>query len=756
VTFEERFFGVGNRLRWDAIEAGSLSSELKERLGPFLNDLRRNPEVLVLPRVADDGRVLWYVLCASGRIARSARDELRAFLGPSYSDFEGQPRRLDPNDPVEAAVLERYGSNAFRIEIPTGVNLNSARERLRLMTRVRDERPARHARRVRATGRVLRDFEYALLTRDGEVASECIAELRSTGRLGASNALFLEVRRLAALEQWAAVLKMPELGSLLATARPRRVTQAIIGAVYADRLRQFEDQNCSADAIGLFRSDILPRYRDLYTSRAGLSGFEVDVSFMLLAAASEVPRRELADGILSGYPTSNAQRDYLAAIAKSVSSPIPPPIAEPLDEARTAFAAGDIDRAYEIATALVPSFDRTVLLLRCARETGTLEAARVSLDAFHSLVDADRDRLRANAMLTRLLGTVVTLATEQTIDINLAAPAATETLPSSWPDWFRRLNSVEAWRGAVAVADAGAREWDIDALIRNPESLAETAELLLADRPEWGKEALRNSLPHLVEFFLTRPTNNALRTVFDNLFLAIAVDDQVSRSQFAMLSRIAEARIQLGVTTPEYRDMVGQLASAMDQVGSPAVADAALDAIDMLINAPCPDSNERQNFLVRVSAMCLRWYRRIDGAQWSLLRRFGEELGVTSLGEPPPDEATTDPTDSEWTSLNGKRLALYSLRETALRRVDAILKDLCPNVHVNLFHDHVGGSPALRTAAATADVFVLATAAAKHAATQFIEANRPQTRTTLYARGQGSASLLDALREYIRVAKPED
>src|SRR5439155_13257756 len=154
VTFGEAFFGPGNRLRWEAIQAGSLSADVKERLGPFLDDLRRDPEMLVLPRVRDDdGRVQWYVLCSSARIARIVRDELRAFLGPSYSDFEGQPMRLDPKDPVEAALVSRCGGNAFRIEVPQHNLINAARERLRLAVCLRDERPVRHARRVRAAGR---------------------------------------------------------------------------------------------------------------------------------------------------------------------------------------------------------------------------------------------------------------------------------------------------------------------------------------------------------------------------------------------------------------------------------------------------------------------------------------------------------------------------------------------------------------------------------------------------------------------------
>src|SRR5262245_39679989 len=147
MTFEERFFGPGNLLRWDAIQAGTLPANTRSRLGPFLDDLRRHPDVLVLPRVRETGRVQWYILPDSARAARVARDEIRAFLGPSYSDFEGQPTQFDSADSIDAAVLERCGHNAFRLEIPDSAILTDARERLRLFLRLRQERPVRHARR---------------------------------------------------------------------------------------------------------------------------------------------------------------------------------------------------------------------------------------------------------------------------------------------------------------------------------------------------------------------------------------------------------------------------------------------------------------------------------------------------------------------------------------------------------------------------------------------------------------------------------
>lgn len=628
MTFEEAFFGPGNRLRWEAIQAGSLSADARERLGPFLDDLRRDTEMLVLPRVRDDdGRVQWYVLCSSTRVARIARDELRAFLGPSYSDFEGRPMRLDPTDPVEAAVVSRCGANAFRLEVPQQSLINAARERLRLAVRLRYERPVRHARRVRAAGRVLRDFEYAILTGDGQSAVDCIAELRSAGHLGATNLLFLEVRRLAASTQWNAILALPGVGSLLAMARPRRVTEALIRAVYAVQLQEFEDGMRAAEAVGRFQSEVFPRFRNLYRSRAGLSGYEVDASFLLAAAASNIPRQDIAEAIVATYHEDSPRRRYLTALAGLLTPRSAATSAHSFLEARMAFAEADVDRAYELAAALAPSFDRCALLLRCARDMGTLAAARAALQALDGLADAERVRLDGNVLLRRIRDALVTLAAEP-------KQRPVEEVPSSWSAWLRRLLGADPWRSAVAVAEAGAREWSIDALATDPAAVGEVADLILADRPAWGQAALRDALPHLLEFVLSRGADVRLRPVYESLFLAIAVDEQVSMPQIAALARVAEARIQIGGTAEDYREIVRQLSSTLETAETPSIADLALETLDGLVSTTCPDPRERQEYFARVAALFQRWYRRIDASQWALLRRLGDELRTRRGPEP--------------------------------------------------------------------------------------------------------------------------
>ena len=315
--------------------------------------------------------------------------------------------------------------------------------------------------------------------------------------------------------------------------------------------------------------------------------------------------------------------------------------------------------------------------------------------------------------------------------------------------WLSRLTAQDPWRGAVPAAEIAAREWSVTSFLQDPSAVQETADLLLGDRPPWGQVSLRDALPYFLEFCVAAGADSRLKPVYESLFLTIAIDAQVSLPQVDALLRVTDLRLRLGVEPGDYVEILTQVMSAIQAIESPSVADTALEAIELLISLACPDTRERQQFVLRVSTLFQRWYRRIDAAQFALLRSYAEELGLT-VTIPSQDQNTSPNQEvSAWTALDGKKIALYSLQESALRRVALVVGELCPGARVHTFQDHVGGSPALRAASTTADIFVLATAAAKHAATIFIEACRPKSLVTLYARGKGSASLLDALRQFL-------
>ena len=620
MSFETEFFGPGNRLRWEAIQAGSLPAEVQQRLGPFVEDLEHGREILALPRVREEGgEVLWYVLCSSPRTARIARDEVQAFLGPIYSNFEGRPSQLDRNDPVEAAVLAKYQNNAFRVDIPDRNLFEIARERLGLLIRLEKERPPRHGTRIRAVGRVLRDFEYALLTNQEAAATACIEELRSAGQLSAANLLFLEARRLAAGHHWDAILALPALQELLTVAKPRRVTEALIRAVYSIHLKEFEENGRAEAALDRFRAEVWPRFRNLYQTRAGLFGFEVDASF-LMAAACAPGNPEIGREVLGGYAPDSPARAYLAKLLDLIRKPPSVPKIDRVASAREAYAEGDIDRAYELAISLPPSFDRTALLLRCAHEMTTLASAQIALESIESLSAPERARLDQTLLLSRIRNSLTALSAAEAE--TAIAQRAAEQIPSSWPEWLKRLSTPDPWKSAVFVAEIGAREWSIDGFLKDSNMVAETADLLLGDRPQWGQEALRDALPYFVESCMSAGVDARLKPVYESLFLAVAVDPQVSLPQSAALIRIAQARLELGVSKAEYVEILEHVISALQAAESPSVADLALEALEMLVNAACPDVQQRQQFAIQVIAIFQRWYNRIDRAQL----RFSEPL----------------------------------------------------------------------------------------------------------------------------------
>lgn len=741
MSFEADFFGPGNKLRWEAIQAGTLSQETLKRLGPFLSDLSNNAEILALPRVTAEGNVIWYVVCPSPRMTRVARDQIRAFLGPSYSNFDGRLAELNPLDPVEAAVLRKYGRNAFRVSIPDQKVFETARVRLRLLLQLRKEQPIFYAKPERAVGRILRDFEYGLLTGDDATLASSLEELRATGRLSPANLLFLEIRRLAVGRAWDAILSLPELDSLLSLPRPRGVTESIIAAIYHSRLAELVEGDRPKEALDAFRSAVLNRFRGAYRSRANLSGFAVDASFVMVAITADPPQRDAAEAILERYEVRSREYGLLRALVEANPEPASQ-VPLSLQSVRAAFAEGDVDRSCALALELPASFERCAILLRAAREMNTLAAAQAALQAFAALASEEQQRVRDHALLSRALDALTQLAAEK------QTASGIEQLPKDWISWVRQLTGDKPWASAVVVAETGAREWSLDDLLRDGDAIRELADLLLADRPFWAQIALRDSLPYFLEFCLPAGNDVRLKPIYESLFLAVAVDIDASLSQAAAFLQIIDYRLQVGVGVSDYADMLRQLNEVIRSIDSPSVMQVALDSLETLIVRPCASAEERRQFAVNTISLLQRWRNRFSRAQQLLLRNIGTELDIGAIVSV---DSGLDSTSglNEWKALEGKRLAIYSLQESALRRAVVVLEQLCPNARIEVFSDHVGGSPSLQAASRHADVFLLATGAAKHAATIFIESRRPKSAITLYANGQGSSSILQTLQRFV-------
>jgi hypothetical protein len=324
-----------------------------------------------------------------------------------------------------------------------------------------------------------------------------------------------------------------------------------------------------------------------------------------------------------------------------------------------------------------------------------------------------------------------------------------DAVPRNLAEWLQRLNGDQPWSEAVAVAEAGAVEWSRDDLRKDAGQIQLCADLLLAERSPWAQIALRNATPYLIESVLADDHDARLMPLYDSLFLLLCVDPDLSVAQVAQIARLCAARLQIGLSASDYSATVRQLSDALAAVETPAILAIALEVFEMLIVSACPNSTERLEFAVQVGNLMKRWFRRVDQAQLLLFNSLALDIGALTIAATREEVGKADDHPASlWAGLSGKTVALYSLQESALRRAARVIETLIGG-RVECFSDHVGGSPALRSAAMTSNIFVLATSAAKHSATQFIQDRRPKSAVTLFARGHGSASLIQALRDHI-------
>src|SRR5262249_2978825 len=155
--------------------------------------------------------------------------------------------------------------------------------------------------------------------------------------------------------------------------------------------------------------------------------------------------------------------------------------------------------------------------------------------------------------------------------------------------------------------------------------------------------------------------------------------EQISLPQVAALLNVVDARLQLGVSNNDYGDVVRHLAEAIRAVHSPAVAEVALDSIEILVNSACPRESDRQAFVADVASTFQRWYRRISQDQMVLLRLLAGEVGIPLDLHIESSELGSG-VQIGWTRLEGRRVSLYSLQDSALRRAAEVLTGLCPGV----------------------------------------------------------------------------
>lgn len=646
-SFIRRFFGPGNTVWSDHAAEPSWLAEL-------LAVLRQPSWVpVVLPRAyLDDDRRSLYVLAWDPSHATNVSEMLMAFLGHSYTSFDGRPARLDPSDPVEHALLDFTAlSTVFKLTNSHRTGHTNTWRELRRMQKVASQRPHRGWHIYKPVGRLLAEFGVALAAGEASASDDLLNQLAAVGNLSGQNIAYLRLGRLARLGRHAELLALPDLGDIAASDPPVPVKDAILTALYNTHLQE----SLTAG--------------DLPTARELLIECGQPVPKLLRGQLSRLGGPALAVVTLAAWVLHNE------ALLHQI-----------LDD------SGSLHLVEDLAPALIAT----------AKQVHTTQhSPGIAVEPAPSPADTDKPSFDGN-----------------------------EPEPSTWSEL---IDAVAAGLPSAATCLDNATWLAWEPPVTHDTELADR----LAALTDEGAERIWSIVGPFIEAdSCLAPAAKAARQLVGNAL----VYNRFGPGDLAGLVALVEIVLRAAPSRRDYVDLLDELRGEATRWVRPDHASVALDLADLLVRAACPDLEARTRLAEALLVPLHAQTRRLEPDQFAFARQLSDEL----ILELPWPQGEFDGTALETASdIPALTVLLYSLDQGALTRAADALERFASQLKIHQAHDYVG-SPQLKSRTRNADVVVMATRCAKHAATGFIRANATHDAVVVEANGAGSASLLRA------------
>jgi hypothetical protein len=640
LDFLSRFFGPGNKLRWDAFCNASMPEQTRQRLYPFIDDLRQSGTSTMLPHVSETTPALttWYCLAANARQAGALKEQLVAFVGPTWTDFTGGQATLDERNPIEAAVKQYFAPHAFRLRVLQPADRSEVHQQLERLRDLRDRRPDRMSQQVKPVGRILRDLEMAILVGNEASARDCLDALRLLGRLSSHNLTFLHVRILASFERWPELRAMPTYRPLLNKRRPTRVTEALIKCVYQEHFSRFEKDCNVADCIAKFKLE-QSGFGTLFRTRGPLNDPVVVKAWILRAVARN--DHDQVQSLMAKIPVDHPDRSWtmsltrhLAAVTRDTVTrePVAPDTQSLIDQARQALANDNFDAAFDLLLQCEATVDVIRQLIICADEINTLKARRHAVAVLEAAPTAIREQVLSRRSICRAWEHL-----SQRVSDDQTRPEPID-VPDNWFLWLHMLNTRGPFPNAIEIAQQGCLEWSITQLRSDRTLIQQLADQLMACRSPDATSILRTILPELIGSLF--PEDGAIREfkpIYMNLISLLALDDVIGGDDLTALETLAEGVLESGLRnvgsneSNEYVELLEFLETAWRQCRAFRHLDWPLSILDLLISFNVRQYAPVERFLHMIIDEFRCWSRRVRNDQWDLIALLASDLDQSKV-----------------------------------------------------------------------------------------------------------------------------
>jgi hypothetical protein len=745
--FLERFFGEGNAIRWSQYLSSTQNDETRVLLEPWISRFQKQLSPFCLPRVNPSSRqTTWYMLCTSSRQARSVRETLQAFIGPTYANFNGEFATLSSTDSIEQLCALHFGSLVFRLPIFDAKVRPRVNSLLSRMMEFHDRHSFRSLGTIKPIGRLFRDVDMAIIAGNEDSANRIYAEIRSRGRLSATNLAFLQVHIFAAFNHWAEILNMPSLNDLLHVRRPKRISGHLATAVYRQFFLQYEELNNPGEAIASFQS-IGKRYQGLVRSTECLQSADAIKFAVLAATAAMPPNRQLAERLIKSQ-VLDEDRPWCKALLSKLEAPSNnDAIAETVaafDLAEMRYSEGNFDEAFALYLEEPPTYRAVCRVLETAVEIDTTTAAKKAIQFVESA---------SNEIQGKILGRRVCTNQIETLTSILGQSVAGNPKPiASLFEWFQCVDHDNHSANLNQVLEYGLPAW----LSEPTFNAAEVGELLRQSRTSTPAETIRNSVPVFIRALLIdNVATRENKPIYNALIELLIYDEMIGADDLTAVEQLLEAILTIA---PSHDASNNDFVFAADvtkylweTVAAPRHLDWALSMLDLLIDTGTHQHTSLSPVLNAIANSSRAWIRRVSDDQWSLLELLATDLGLGALLEgirPNSDPAPSFETTSIRDALKGKSIAVYSLTERIARRFGQLAEQAFDGIKIHYLHDK-GLTDRMKSLSKSADIFIINTWDAKHAATNGIKHHRSEVTVLLEPTSKSAISLLSTLHRFV-------
>lgn len=728
------FFEDGNQIDLD-----SLSNERRSEIN-FLIDsaISNESQPIVLPRVTADGLV-WYVVPKSSSQCRLLREHLRAFIAPPISDFVGLISSLDSNDDIDRFIEAEFDSNVFKVRTIGEDRHGKQKQRDRLreslihFVRMLNEKPFRSLNLARPMGVVYADFEWALSIGDAPRARLLLGELQHFGLLSEENRVYLSFRCDAAEGDFGAILRNPSASDVAQMRRPRLITELLLEAVYFEIIEP-NSQHDREEVIKILSNPKIAAFASLSVDGEASTKWWVLLADVLLGYATGVERSHSLRRLHTLY-------GHIEVVSQFCPIQQHVPKVVQTDQISDKSSVVGLINEFRFAEALrvlaATSVDAEVMRLMaiCAREVGTPDA-----------IDQFAQCLRSNEE------SALSLVTDGKISEELAnwisgIQVVDAPLPKSGVEWLTLVRDGHERSVLMHYLEEYGDDWELNIPDQSQILLAaELIEEMLLD--EERMSIVRNGLPFLHRQFAIYgvPERAALLAATLN---SIALSIDLSETDRTVLLSIADDLFELPRDSVYRKDVFRELQSVWNRIQGSRNISWALDAIFLVRSVATVEDLEAWNLMTSlISGITSLPEASIDRAHETAVRIAADLVGigddaVDRLFPIVQDTGTKIPEMAEL--IEGKKIGLYCLDERASRRIRERLLDIQPNCEVVLRHD-LQCTPELASLAENADLMVILTASAKHAASACIASHLNGTRQ-IRVHSIGVASVLTGIEK---------